>query len=133
SRGRLLLGIGSGVREEELAWLGADPAPAREDAAAAVAGVRRAFADGVVTLGVEEHPFRFTSARGPHPSLWVAGSLDRAAAQGASVVGAVGHGFTREAVDRYWEAYRAVGGSDPWVEAPWVGTTRHVVVAETDE
>ena len=50
-----------------------------------------------------------------------------------SVVGAVGPGFTRERVDDYWAAFRSAGDEGPWAETPRVGTTRHVVVADTDE
>ena len=54
----------------------------------------------------EDSLFRYSSYRRPHPSLWWAGSLERAAQQGMSVVGAVGPGFTRERVDEYWAAFR---------------------------
>ena len=138
SRGRLALGLGPGVREIELVWLGAEPAAARADVQRAVEAIRRALDDGMVSLPTadgreEDSLFRYSSYRRPHPSLWWAGSLERAAQQGMSVVGAVGPGFTRERVDEYWAAFRSAGDEGPWAETPRVGTTRHVVVADTDE
>jgi alkanesulfonate monooxygenase SsuD/methylene tetrahydromethanopterin reductase-like flavin-dependent oxidoreductase (luciferase family) len=137
--GRLLLGLGPGVRETELVWLGADPTGARERAAEVTEAIRRAFADGIVTLPGRdgrdgENSFRYASPQRPHPSLWRAGSLERAAAEGMNVIGTPGPGVTREAIDGYWAAFDAADGGDPWTEAvPRVGTTRHVVVADTDD
>ena len=81
----------------------------------------------------EDSLFRYSSYRRPHPSLWWAGSLERAAQQGMSVVGAVGPGFTRERVDDVLGRVPVSRRRGPWAETPRVGTTRHVVVADTDE
>ena len=70
--------------------------------------------------------------RKPYPRFWYAGNLQRAAEQGMNGLGRA----TREMVDQYWQIWEAGRErKDPRFlgDDPLVGSTRHVVIAETDK
>ena len=67
----------------------------------------------------------------PYPRFWYAGNLQRAAEQGMNGLGRA----TREMVEHYWRIWEAGRArNDPRFlgEDPLVGSTRHVVIAESD-
>jgi alkanesulfonate monooxygenase SsuD/methylene tetrahydromethanopterin reductase-like flavin-dependent oxidoreductase (luciferase family) len=67
----------------------------------------------------------------PYPRFWYAGNLQHAAEQGMN---ALGRG-SREAVEQYWKIWqegRARQDARFLGEDPMVGSTRHVVVADSD-
>jgi alkanesulfonate monooxygenase SsuD/methylene tetrahydromethanopterin reductase-like flavin-dependent oxidoreductase (luciferase family) len=71
-------------------------------------------------------------SRWPYPRFWYAGNLQRAAEQGMNGLGRA----TREMVEQYWQIWEAGRErNDPRFlgDDPLVGSTRHVVIAETDK
>ena len=67
----------------------------------------------------------------PYPRFWYAGNLQQAAEQGMN---ALGRG-SREQVEQYWQIWQAGRArQDPRFlgEDPLVGSTRHVVIADSD-
>ena len=130
SRGRLLVGVGSGHLKPEFAALGADfeaRGPVSDDAIAALvaawtqlpasfAGERIRFRD--VVIGPRP-------ARRPHPPIWVGGNSRRAVRRAALL----GDGWIpwdipaaelRESVDRAMALREGAGRNEPWeVVAPY--------------
>ena len=70
--------------------------------------------------------------RKPYPRFWYAGNLQRAAEQGMNGLGRA----TREMIEQYWQIWDAGRErKDPRFlgDDPLVGSTRHIVIAETDK
>jgi alkanesulfonate monooxygenase SsuD/methylene tetrahydromethanopterin reductase-like flavin-dependent oxidoreductase (luciferase family) len=140
SGGRLMIGVGRGVRPVEHEWMGLDPAEGQERFGEALELLRHGLRGGRLSHAgrhhhLEEVELRFEPFQRPHPPLWYAGNLEAAAALGMSVIGVPWHGMSRERIDAYWDAFARASWREtsPWTETePKVGTTRHVVVAETD-
>jgi alkanesulfonate monooxygenase SsuD/methylene tetrahydromethanopterin reductase-like flavin-dependent oxidoreductase (luciferase family) len=79
----------------------------------------------------DDVPVHFEMAQKPYPRFWYAGNLPRAAKQGMNALGRA----TREDVEQYWKIWEAGRArQDPRFtgEEPLVGSTRHIVVADTD-
>jgi alkanesulfonate monooxygenase SsuD/methylene tetrahydromethanopterin reductase-like flavin-dependent oxidoreductase (luciferase family) len=138
SGGRFMPGVGRGVREVEHRWFGLDPGEVRERFDETLAFLRlglrgEPFSFAGKHIHVDEFRLDLEPLQQPLP-FWCAGNLETGAALGMSVIGVPGHGLTRDRVDAYREAFAARPAGAPWGEpAPKLGSTRHVVVAETDE
>jgi alkanesulfonate monooxygenase SsuD/methylene tetrahydromethanopterin reductase-like flavin-dependent oxidoreductase (luciferase family) len=137
SRGRLVVGVGRGVREVEHEWMAGDgDSHARFAETLAILrgglGSSRLRHDG--ELFGFDLDIRFEPYQRPHPPLWYAGNLASAAELGMSVVGVPWRGMDRQQIDAYWEAFETDRASESpkWTEKPLLGSTRHIVVAETD-
>jgi len=141
SHGRFMPGIGRGVREIEHEWLGIDPTEARERFAELLEILRQGLRDHRIAFRGTHYRFddlelAFEPFQSPKPPLWWAGNLETAAGYGMSVIGAPGPGMTRAKIEAYWEAFSEARGQphSQWVEhEPKVGSTRFVIVADTDE
>ena len=80
----------------------------------------------------DDEPVHFEMVQKPYPRFWYAGNLQRAAEQGMNGLGRA----TREMVDQYWQIWEAGRErKDPRFlgEDPLVGSTRHVVIAESEK
>ena len=135
SQGRLELGIGRGISPIEGDFFGvdADEAPAlyREGFDLILAGL----AGGELNFSGEHYrvadmPMILEPKQRPHPPLWVGiGAPDSAAwpAQNdINIISNVGAGRMRSITDRYRQEWH---GEDP-DNAPLMGLTRHIVIAE---
>lgn len=136
SHGRLMPGVGRGVRDVEHEWFGHAPEEARERFQETFEVLRQTLASDEFDHTGKHHsyehlPTNFTSYQKPM-RFWYAGNL-RGAADGAMNVIGVGD---REAYDYFaetWAAKRASGDPAYQGEEPIAGSTRRIVIAETDE
>jgi alkanesulfonate monooxygenase SsuD/methylene tetrahydromethanopterin reductase-like flavin-dependent oxidoreductase (luciferase family) len=136
SRGRFMPGVGRGVRDVEHEWFGSDVHASREVYEEVLAILRQGIAHGRLThrgprYQYDDVPINFTMHQGRQPRFWYAGNLQRAAEQGMH---AFGRG-ARDQVEQYWKIWEAGRARhDPRFlgDDPMVGSTRHLVVADTD-
>lgn len=136
SHGRFMPGVGRGVRDVEHEWFGSDASQSRDAYEEVLSIVLQGLRAGRIThhgkrFDYDDVPIRFDMVQKPYPRFWYAGNLQRAAEQGMHALGRC----TREDVERYWQIWEAGRArQDPRFqgEAPLVGSTRHLVVADTD-
>jgi alkanesulfonate monooxygenase SsuD/methylene tetrahydromethanopterin reductase-like flavin-dependent oxidoreductase (luciferase family) len=137
SHGRFMPGVGRGIRDVEHELFGSDIYQTRE----AYDEVLTVLLQGLSTGRINHHgkrfqyddvPVHFEMVQKPYPRLWYAGNLQNAAEQGMN---ALGRG-SRDAVEQYWRIWEAGRArQDPRFlgEDPMVGSTRHIVIAESDD
>jgi alkanesulfonate monooxygenase SsuD/methylene tetrahydromethanopterin reductase-like flavin-dependent oxidoreductase (luciferase family) len=136
SHGRFMPGVGRGVRDVEHEFFGLDPAHSRESYEEVLSVVLQALATGRIShhgkrFDYDDAPVHFETVQKPYPRFWYAGNLQRAAEQGMNALGRT----TPEMIDQYWriwDAGRARQDSRFLGDDPLVGSTRHIVVADTD-
>ena len=136
SHGRFMPGVGRGVRDVEHEWFGSDTTQTRDAYDEVLAVVLQALSTGRIThhgkrFHYDDVPVHFDMVQKPYPRFWYAGNLQRAAEQGMNALGRT----TREMVEQYWQIWQAGRArQDPRFlgEDPLVGSTRHIVVADTD-
>ncbi len=136
SHGRFMPGVGRGVRDPEHELFGSDLATMRDTYEEVLAILRQGLSTGRIThrgerFQYDDAPVHFEMVQKPYPRFWYAGNLQRAAEQGMNGLGRV----TREMVEQYWRIWEAGRErNDPRFlgDDPLVGSTRHIVVAETD-
>jgi alkanesulfonate monooxygenase SsuD/methylene tetrahydromethanopterin reductase-like flavin-dependent oxidoreductase (luciferase family) len=140
SGGRFQLGIGRGISPYELAYYGADPAQASAVYIEAWQVILKAFAGGELTHEGRHFQFRgvpitMQPLQRPHPPLWYGvGNVEGVVWCVQNRVNAVINGplaRVREMTDRYRAEWRKAGHAPETM--PLVGTTRHVVIAESEE
>ena len=136
SHGRFMPGVGRGVRDVEHEWFGSDTTRTRD----VYNEVLTVLLEGLRTGRLSGHngrfnygdvPVHFEMVQKPYPRFWYAGNLQRAAEQGMNALGRT----TRDMVDQYWQIWEAGRASlDPRFlgDPPMVGSTRHIVIADTD-
>jgi alkanesulfonate monooxygenase SsuD/methylene tetrahydromethanopterin reductase-like flavin-dependent oxidoreductase (luciferase family) len=137
SHGRFMPGVGRGIRDVEHHLFGGEVHLARDAYEEVLSVLRQALGTGRIThhgrrLRYDDVSVHFAMAQNPYPRFWYAGNLQRAAEQGMNALGRV----TRETVERYWEIWeegRARCDVRFLGEDPLVGSTRHIVVADTDD
>jgi alkanesulfonate monooxygenase SsuD/methylene tetrahydromethanopterin reductase-like flavin-dependent oxidoreductase (luciferase family) len=137
SRGRFMPGVGRGVRDVEHEWFGSDTSATRDAYDEVLSVVQQALDTGRIThhgqrFHYDDVPVHFEMVQRPFPRFWYAGNLQRAAEQGMNGLGRT----TREMVDQYWQIWEAGRARrDPRFlgDDPMVGSTRHIVIANTDE
>jgi len=136
SHGRFMPGVGRAVRDVEHEWFGSDVHATRDAYEDVPAILRQGITQGRRThRGPRYHyddvAVNFTMHQGRQPRFRYAGNLQRPAEQGMH---AFGRG-ARDQIDGYWkiwEAGRARRDARYLGEDPMVGSTRHLVVADTD-
>ena len=139
SGGRFQLGIGRGISPYELGYFGADPAEAGPRYIEAWSVMKQAFGGGTLThegryFTFRDVPIMMQPLQRPHPPLWYGvGNVDGVKWCVENKVNAVVNGplaRVREMTDRYRAEWAAAG--HPPATMPLVGTTRHVVIAESE-
>ena len=79
----------------------------------------------------DDVPVHFEMVQKPYPRFWYAGNLQRAAEQGMNGLGRSDARHDRE-YWRIWEAGRARKDPRFLGDDPLVGSTRHIVIADSD-
>ncbi len=139
SGGRFQLGVGRGISPHELGYFGTDPALASPMYIEAYAVIMKAFEGGSLThdgthFRFRDVPIMMQPLQRPHPPLWYGvGNVDGVAWCVQNRVNAVVNGplpRVREMTDRYRAEWAAAG--HPAATLPLIGTTRHVVIAESE-
>ena len=136
SHGRFMPGVGRGVRDIEHELFGADIHQTRDAYEEVLSVVQQALRTGRIThhgkrFDYDDVPVHFEMVQKPYPRFWYAGNLQRAAEQGMNGLGRT----TREMAEQYWQIWEAGRArKDPRFmgEDPMVGSTRHIVIADTD-
>jgi alkanesulfonate monooxygenase SsuD/methylene tetrahydromethanopterin reductase-like flavin-dependent oxidoreductase (luciferase family) len=136
SHGRFMPGVGRGVRDVEHEWFGSDAHAARDAYDEVLSVLLQALSTGRIThqgrrFQYDDVPVHFEMVQKPYPRFWYAGNLQRAAEQGMNGLGRT----TREMVEQYWQIWEAGRARrDPRFlgDDPLVGSTRHIVIADTD-
>ncbi len=139
SGGRFQVGVGRGISPFELGYYGVDAARSQGIYHEAFAVVMQALA--AETLTHEGRHFNFRGVpimmhpvQKPHPPLWYGiGNVEGVDWCVQNRVNAAVNGpiaRVREITDRYRSLWAAAG--HPAAQMPLVGTTRHVVIADTD-
>jgi alkanesulfonate monooxygenase SsuD/methylene tetrahydromethanopterin reductase-like flavin-dependent oxidoreductase (luciferase family) len=136
SHGRFMPGVGRGVRDVEHEWFASDTRQTHEAYEEVLSVLLQGLRTGRIThhgrrFQYDDVPVHFEMAQKPYPRFWYAGNLPRAAEQGMNALGRA----TREDVEQYWKIWEAGRArQDPRFtgEEPLVGSTRHIVVADTD-
>jgi alkanesulfonate monooxygenase SsuD/methylene tetrahydromethanopterin reductase-like flavin-dependent oxidoreductase (luciferase family) len=141
SGGRLDLGVGRGISPFEHRVFGHDPDASRERFAEILPMVVEGLSTGRIDSAGSDH-FDFPEialpvepVQRPYPPLWAAGNVEAAARNGLNVVsGMPVSAEMRARHDELWaESRRAPGHLNPHVEAPLVGSSQYVCIADTDE
>ena len=139
SGGRFQLGVGRGISPYELGYYGVDAAQSQAMYHEAFAVVMQALSAETLTHQGKHFNFRHVPimmhpVQQPHPPLWYGvGNVEGVAWCMQNRVNAVVNGplkRVREITDRYRTEWAAAG--HPAALMPLVGTTRHLVIAETD-
>ncbi len=136
SHGRFMPGVGRGVRDVEHEWFGSDTSRTRDAYEEVLAVLLEGLRTGRVAHRGERFqytdvPVHFEMLQKPYPRFWYAGNLQRAAEQGMNGLGRAG----RAEIEQYWQIWEAgKARHDPRFlgEDPLVGSTRHLVIADTD-
>ena len=136
SHGRFMPGVGRGVRDPEHELFGSELATMRETYEEVLAILQQGLSTGRIShhgkrFDYDDEPVHFEMVQKPYPRFWYAGNLQRAAEQGMNGLGRA----TREMIEDYWRIWEAGRArNDPRFlgEDPLVGSTRHVVIAESD-
>jgi alkanesulfonate monooxygenase SsuD/methylene tetrahydromethanopterin reductase-like flavin-dependent oxidoreductase (luciferase family) len=139
SGGRFQLGVGRGISPYELGYYGVDAAKSQAMYHEAYAVMMQAFSSDELTheggyFNFRKVPVLMHPLQRPHPPLWYGvGNVEGVAWCVQNRVNAVVNGplkRVREITDRYRAEWKAAGHAAE--SMPLVGTTRHVVIAETD-
>ena len=140
SGGRLQLGIGRGITAIEHTFWGQAPeeAHARNDEVLEIL-LRGLTSDTMEYRGqfyrFDNVPLEMAPKQQPHPPFWSAGNPEFAGRHGTHFVCHAGPRFAGM-VARYRELWQEHQGRPGWlnghISEPFVGSTRHFVVADTD-
>jgi alkanesulfonate monooxygenase SsuD/methylene tetrahydromethanopterin reductase-like flavin-dependent oxidoreductase (luciferase family) len=136
SHGRFMPGVGRGIRDVEHEFFGGDIHQTRDAYDEVLSVLLQGLRNGRIThhgkrFQYDDVPVHFTMVQKPYPRFWYAGNLQQAAEQGMN---ALGRG-SREQVEQYWQIWQAGRArQDPRFlgEDPLVGSTRHLVLADSD-
>lgn len=139
SNGRLELGVGRGISPIELRYYGLDPEQTPGMFAEALEVLLRGMQGGTLNFegrhySYKDVPLELTPVQSPHPPLWYGlgrpDQLPWAARHRVNIVGNLFAPGMKALCDRYRQEWAALGHPD--AELPLMGTSRHVVVAETE-
>lgn len=140
SGGRLQVGVGRGITAIEHTYWGMPPAEAqaRQDEVLAILALGLS-GDTLDYAGrfyrFDNVPLELAPKQRPYPPFWCAGSAEYAGQHGMHFIAFGGARFA-PAVARFhevWAAHRdRPGRLNPHVTEPFVGSSRHLVVADTD-
>jgi alkanesulfonate monooxygenase SsuD/methylene tetrahydromethanopterin reductase-like flavin-dependent oxidoreductase (luciferase family) len=140
SEGRLQLGVGAGVSPVEVGFFGVDWDSRRERFDEAFEVLLKGLSVEELTHHGAYHrfdavPMTLAPVQRPHPPLWFGISRPERAAWAAqhevNVVALLPAGMVRPITDRYREEWAALGRAPD--ELPFMGVSRIVVVAETED
>jgi alkanesulfonate monooxygenase SsuD/methylene tetrahydromethanopterin reductase-like flavin-dependent oxidoreductase (luciferase family) len=140
SGGRLEIGVGRGITAIEHTFWGLSPADAHARHQETLEIVVRGLTGD--TMDYQGRFYRFDTVplemapkQRPHPPFWSAGNVEYAGRHGTHFVCHAGARFP-ELVARYRELWQQHRGTPGWLNGhiaePFVGSTRHLVVADTD-
>ena len=139
SGGRFQLGVGRGISPFELGYYGVDAAQSQAMYHESFAIVMKALSSDTLSHAgkfytYRDVPIQMHPLQRPHPPLWYGvGNVEGVAWCVANRVNAVVNGplaRVREITDLYRAQWAAAGHAA--AQMPLVGTTRHLVIAETD-
>lgn len=139
SRGRLQVGVGRGISPIEVGFYGVDPAKSQAMYIESYAVVMKALTSDVLDhqgefFNFREVPIQLRPLQQPHPPIWYGvGNADGADWCVANRVNAVVNGpiaRVREITDRLRAQWQLAGHAE--ADLPLMGTSRHIVVADTD-
>ena len=139
SGGRLMLGVGRGISPIELRYYGLDPAQTPSMYAEALQVILAGMKGGVLNFEGKHYQYRdvpieIEPLQRPHPPLWYGlGRPDQipwAAENRVNIVGNLFAGGMKTLTDAYRREWADRGGRSE--DMPLMGTSRHVVVAETE-
>ena len=137
SGGRLDVGIGRGIRAVEHEWFGVAPDEAAARTEEVLEILVSAMSSGNLAFEgrfyrIPDAPLALLPVQRPLPEIWYAGTPEFPGRRGMHFVTR-----TSQAAARYWQLWDETrdGGAhlNRQAPAPWVGTTKHVVVRETEE
>ncbi|MGE4046504.1 MAG: LLM class flavin-dependent oxidoreductase [Acetobacteraceae bacterium] len=140
SGGRLLLGVGRGISPIELRYYGLDPEQTPAMYQEALEIILQGMRGGPLTYQgkfyrYQDVPIEMEPFQRPHPPLWYGlGRPDAAPWAAKNRINIVGNLFAagmRALTDRYRQEWAALGHAPQ--DMPLMGTSRHVVVAETEK
>jgi alkanesulfonate monooxygenase SsuD/methylene tetrahydromethanopterin reductase-like flavin-dependent oxidoreductase (luciferase family) len=137
SGGRFEPGVGRGVRDVEHEWFGLDPMEARSRYAETLEVVLQGLQQGRLEFHGRYYEFDnvtlgWEPAQKPMPPLWYAGTLSNAADAGLNGLSGAARAEVYADFWRRWEQQRTAG-SPLHQREPKVGSTRWVLVADSDE
>jgi alkanesulfonate monooxygenase SsuD/methylene tetrahydromethanopterin reductase-like flavin-dependent oxidoreductase (luciferase family) len=137
SNGRFEPGVGRGVRDVEHEWFGLDPVESRSRYQEALEVVRNGLTHQKLShrgrfFQFDDVPLNCEPLQKPLPPFWYAGNIQSAAEQGMN---ALGRAVSRDVFESYWQRWeRGRSAGDPLFQRePKVGSTRHLLVADTDD
>jgi alkanesulfonate monooxygenase SsuD/methylene tetrahydromethanopterin reductase-like flavin-dependent oxidoreductase (luciferase family) len=139
SKGRLMLGVGRGISPIELRYYGLDPEQTPSMYAEALEVILRGMQGGMLNFEGKHYQYRdvpieIEPLQRPHPPLWYGvGRPDQVTWAAKNRVNIVSNLFSagmKSLTDRYRREWAEQGGSPE--DMPLMGTSRHVVVAETE-
>ena len=137
--GRFQLGIGRGISPFEISYFGEEPKEAQAMYVEAWDVMTKAFAGGTLDHEGTHYTFRnvpiqMQPLQRPHPPLWYGignlAAIDWCAAHRVNVVSNAPLHITRTITDKYRETWAGLGHAP--ADIPLMGTTRHIVVADTE-
>jgi alkanesulfonate monooxygenase SsuD/methylene tetrahydromethanopterin reductase-like flavin-dependent oxidoreductase (luciferase family) len=140
SGGRLQLGVGRGISPIELGFMGVKLEDANDMYAEALEILTRCFQGGTLNFAgkhftYDDVPIVLETIQKPHPPLWYGiGSPDTTVWAAKHGVNLLTNRFASDARmlhDRYVQEW-ALAKKDP-ADFPLFGTSKHIVVADTDE
>jgi alkanesulfonate monooxygenase SsuD/methylene tetrahydromethanopterin reductase-like flavin-dependent oxidoreductase (luciferase family) len=140
TRGRLDVGVGSGVSPYELAYFGIDADRARARYAETLDVITRALTAGRMThtgtlLRDYDVELSVGPVQQPHPPLWYASSntatAEWAGANDVNFVGRWNGGAFVPAAEAYWQAWRGQADA-PAARRPRLGVAANVYIGATD-
>jgi alkanesulfonate monooxygenase SsuD/methylene tetrahydromethanopterin reductase-like flavin-dependent oxidoreductase (luciferase family) len=140
SHGRLQLGVGRGISPIELGFMGVKLEDANEMYAEALEILMRCFAGGTLDFAGKHYtydnvPIVLEALQKPHPPLWYGiGSPETTVWAAKHNVNLLTNRFASDARvlhDRFVAEW-ALAKKDP-ANFPFFGTSKHIVVADTDE
>lgn len=140
SGGRFQFGVGRGISPFELSYYGVEAAQSQAMYHEAFAIALKAFASNTLShegkfFTYRDVPIQMHPLQKPHPPLWYGvGHIDGIPWCVKNRVNAVVNGplpRVREIAERYRKEWQQAGLESK--DLPLIGTTRHVVIAETDQ
>jgi len=140
SGGRLMLGVGRGITAIEHTYWGIRPAEAQARQDEVLAIVAQGLSGDTLTHAgrfyrFDDVPLELAPKQRPYPPFWYAGNAAYAARHGMHFIGFGGARFPGAVAEfrELWEAHRDDPGRlNPHVREPFVGSSRHLVVADSD-
>ena len=140
SGGRFELGIGRGISPIELGLYGVDPKQAQDIYEEVLAIVRIGLTSDRLTyegrhFRFKDVPMELAPVQRPHPPIWLGSNNPKNSADIARIGANVGHNLPPAQTRLCTDAYRAAWAESgkPPAELPFMGFTRHIVIAETDD